>query len=272
MQFKRQLLNLISIGYKPIDFVKLPLIRIGFPLLFSRSHYRKKLKIIRGYNPEVAHIISLEFRNDRQIKIQKQIQSTEYRYLLHTAVHGKKVDRLSIANGVVSKQSLRYLSNGSLGAILSHCQLWRDLLESNHPTFLIFEDDAVIPDDLDIKVKKLISQIPTSYDILYLGSGLKRFSNARKIVSPLLYQPYFPRRGLYAYIISMEGIKKILDNIFPIKITCGGIDTVIGNLVRRKILVAYHSYPDICQVDRMSPSNIYNFQDKRKKLHKENLV
>lgn len=110
------------------------------------------------------------------------------------------------------------------------------------------------------------------FDLIYLGSGINKRYNFRKNTAGHFFKPFYPKNGLFAYIISDNGIKNIIRHLFPIVITCGGLDTIVGNLVRKKLVKAHNVKQDLCSIDYTSPSNIYNFSNKRKKLHEMELL
>ena len=90
-------------------------------------------------------------------------------------------------------------------------------------------------------------------------------------ISDNLYVPLYPRSGQYAYIVSQTGARKILNNIFPVKIVLGGIDTIIGRLISKGVLNAYHAYPNLCKVNLKTESNIINNSKVLKKIHHSEL-
>ncbi|PTB90669.1 hypothetical protein C9994_17005, partial [Marivirga lumbricoides] len=84
--------------------------------------------------------------------------------------------------------------------------------------------------------------------------------------------PWICRRGFYSYIVSKKGVKKLLNLILPINITCGGIDTLVGREVRKQNVNAYRTERNFFDVDKESPSDIINPDEPNKILSKTNIV
>jgi GR25 family glycosyltransferase involved in LPS biosynthesis len=110
-----------------------------------------------------------------------------------------------------------------IACALSHIELWKQLLSDNCDKYLIFEDDAKMTDNLIFKLKYIDSKKET-YDMLYLG--YQYFSNETQNDSSKYMQKVKPNRillddidydiyvgGYFAYIITKEGAKKMLDFI-----------------------------------------------------------
>jgi GR25 family glycosyltransferase involved in LPS biosynthesis len=265
----RRFLNALALKYKIGDLFEYSLIR--FNLGPKKFKVRNALRTVQLPEIDEAHIVSLPFRLDRRVEMENQFKGLSIRYFFHDAIHGAHIDLNSISRSTVSDQSRRYLSKGSIGALLSHYQLWEILYSRPQQYHLILEDDAIIPSTLSSKITSILKQVPTDFDILYLGSGCKKSRNTRALITQNLYEPYFPRKGLYSYLVTRVGLKKLLNHTFPVKITCGSLDTIVGNLVRLKILSAFHVCPDICTVNLNSPSNVYNFSQPTKMLHANEL-
>ncbi|WP_133259631.1 glycosyltransferase family 25 protein [Pseudochryseolinea flava] len=215
----------------------------------------------------MALVVSLPFREDRRAGLLncKEMQQFDWKFL--DAIHGKSIEVNSIPTEIVSAQSQRSLSNGSIGAILSHYAAWNELLSTQEDSFYVFEDDIILTSDFKKNLENIWADIPANFDIIYLGSGMSIKNDMLAKVSNNIYVPHFPRRGLYGYILSRTGIGKLIRLVFPINILFGGIDTVIGNLVRRDALNAYHVHPDLCTTDMTFTSNIYNPSVPDKHLH-----
>jgi GR25 family glycosyltransferase involved in LPS biosynthesis len=265
----RRILNGVALGYKLSDIPSFIIVKSGLQYSLRKEVARRSLGD-RTINLK-AHIVSLRFRCDRRIQIIAGLKMAQVPYHLHDAVYGRSITINQISTAQFSEQSRKYLSSGSIGAIISHYQVWISLLNSGEKTHLILEDDVIIEPELLTRIKNL--HLPfLDFDIVYLGSGTKKKFNFRTSVDEQIFEPFYPRKGLYAYIITNNGIRNIIKHLFPIKITCGSLDTIVGNLVRKKIIKALQVFPDMCFVDLRSPSNIYNFSDRGKKLHEMELV
>ena len=138
------------------------------------------------------------------------------------------------------------------------------MLSSTEDCLLVFEDDIVISVDQD-DLLKIMSVIPKDFDLLYLGSGRQPTDNLRH--GFYFTKPFSVRSGAYSYVLSRKGVEIILENLFPIKIARGGIDTLLGVLTMRKKIVTYHLVPSICNVNALFPSDIRNTSISGKKYY-----
>jgi GR25 family glycosyltransferase involved in LPS biosynthesis len=62
-----------------------------------------------------------------------------------------------------------FCTDGVKGCAISHHRVWEDALKNGYSRILVFEDDSLIPDDFDKKVRDIMIKLPNSYDILFLG-------------------------------------------------------------------------------------------------------
>lgn len=211
-------------------------------------------------------IISLKFRNDRRIVLERMMNKNEISFEYIDGIHGQTLNEYECFD-FFNKTSFKNLSNGSIGCILSHAKAYKQILINDYDYLLIFEDDVIIEDNFKLQLKIFLKSIPKDFDILYLASNISMTTNMRGWISDSLYIPMYPRSGQYGYIVSNAGARKILKTIFPVKIVAGGIDTLIGRLVSKGLLNAYHAHPNLCKVNIETESNIFNRSKGLKKMH-----
>jgi len=256
-----RILNGIAINYNAGDLMKY----LNFQV--SKSNLKNTRKIAPDSFKIKNVVLSLKFREDRRTSIQNNFELLQIPFCFFDAIHGK-TQKLKIRESIhLSPISERYLSPGSLGCLASHISMWKELIESGYDGYLIFEDDIIIH-KTHSEIKELIQNIPVDFDIVYLGSGSHKSRINMKKISPNLLKPFSVRKGAFCYLISKKGVHKILEQINEIKITCGGIDTILGLLTMRNKIIAYHTYPSFCNVNIDSPSNIRNNSIPLKTLYK----
>jgi GR25 family glycosyltransferase involved in LPS biosynthesis len=120
-------------------------------------------------------------------------------------------------------------SVGEIGCYLSHTKIWQEIVDNNYENCIIFEDDVIPETDYDTILKN-IDSIPEDYDIAYLGWWNRystKYNNKNKDWlfsndSDLKKQNVL---GLYSYIISNKGAKKLLSKAFPIDVQ---LDTYVS--------------------------------------------
>jgi GR25 family glycosyltransferase involved in LPS biosynthesis len=153
----------------------------------------------------------------------------------YEAVFGENLDIRIIPNHIIStaakkqiqsKTQKQYgisLTYGSAACALSHYLIYEECSADNKP-YMIFEDDIIIQQSFDNNLNSLLNlflseNLNDSYDIIYLGYNEIPISKPRGLIT-----------GLYGYILSNKGAKKILDNVFPLQ---QQIDSSISNNIEK---------------------------------------
>jgi len=119
------------------------------------------------------------------------------------------------------------LTRGAVGCAMTHKSIWEDVATTKKDLVLILEDDAVILPDFRKKISSIISELPATWDILYLGSGggggrgdpapLTLRNSGKKSISPHLAQPSSRIYGLFGYAINWRGAERLLKRVFPLR-------------------------------------------------------
>lgn len=112
----------------------------------------------------------------------------------------------------------------SIKTWLSHYSLWQFIVDNKLETTLILENNTVLSNNFLDKFTKLWSYVPKNWDIILLGCGGSCETEStskiiaehlfRRINTPInnyVFRPAFPT-GLYAYMITYNGAKKLLDH------------------------------------------------------------
>ena len=145
----------------------------------------------------------------------------------------KYLDNNTITNNYIRDVILKYNNNnyylkGKLGVLLSHTGLFKKIIseENNKDWFLIMEDDVNIKinnsNDIIQLLNKYIYVVSKSYPKckyikLFIHSDNKKhqFDQKNKI-SDNLYKLCKKQWSNVIYLIHYDGIKILLDNLFPI--------------------------------------------------------
>ena len=179
------------------------------------------------------YYINLDRRPDRKEHVEK---SLEYLDLLNIttridAVDGNKIIPDEISKKLITQEGLSDaydkegelyapLTIGGIGCALSHRNTYKKIIFNNIQKCLILEDDAKLNADFLKILEEVEQNIPTDFDMLFLGyhvAYIEENVNNYCFIPDRVY-------GLFGYIVSLEGAKKLLD-IFPIS---QQIDTVIS--------------------------------------------
>ena len=203
-----------------------------------------------------AYMISL---NDSTEKID-YLKSFGIETVLVKGVNGKTIPMEEIVKRV-SNTYKTFGPKGAIGCALSHMNTWKMFLETDDEYAIIFEDDVVLEDNFNEKLKLALQDVPKDYDILYLGcTGCdeeQEFNTVKFMatlwMSPKTFNP--PRKitdnisipsaafATHAYIVSRKGATKLLDQLDG-KLH-HHIDICIQNLVLDNQIESYSVTPRI---------------------------
>jgi GR25 family glycosyltransferase involved in LPS biosynthesis len=203
-----------------------------------------------------AYMISL---NDSTEKID-YLKSFGIETVLVKGVNGKTIPDEEIVKRV-SNTYKTFGPKGAIGCAISHMNTWKMFLETNDEYAIIFEDDVILEDNFNEKLKLALEDIPKNYDILYLGCAgcdEEQKFNAVKFIATLFMSPktFNPPQKIsdhisipsvalctHAYIVSRRGATKLLDQLDG-KIN-NHIDICIQNLVLDNQIESYSVTPRV---------------------------
>lgn len=148
---------------------------------------------------------------------------------------------------------------GVIGAALSHCTLWQELLTSQDSARLIIEDDVEFCKDFMAKYSHCVAQmnlVDPNWDFLYLGFSLynrkqyeaELWNDNLPLVTPFDNRLCFGA-GFFGYMISRSGAQKLLAyiKVNGIKRAIDCIPPVLPNVKR------YSCIPNIIQTPCFGP-------------------
>ena len=175
-----------------------------------------------------AFCITLERRQDRWRRFQDQSGIDGLNIKKFLGVDGKTIDirkddrvALCTKRNILSKTRRSHEeldSVGGVGCALSHIAVWQWMVDNNQELCLVFEDDAVVPQDFIQKANGCISQSsilkdPKKWDMWLLGGT---WENLTRIPG----EPKAVRVGefvlFHAYVMTLHGAKRLLKDVYPI--------------------------------------------------------
>lgn len=178
---------------------------------------------------EKIYFINLDEDTNKRIYFEKEIKKSilAKKCKKYTAVIGKYLDIRLIPNSIITESAKQdvlqrkqrtygiSLTYGSLACALSHYFIYKECEQAQKP-YLIFEDDIIIDNNFDIDLNRVISNIADrDYDILYLGyNEIGGFAKTQ--INDVLSEPRGLITGLYGYVVTPSGAKKLLKSIFPL--------------------------------------------------------
>ncbi len=182
-------------------------------------------------------IISLTHALGRRKFMREQMARLKIDYEFFDAVDGNKLSHADISklNIKEGEQCLkRQLSQGEIGAAVSHLHVYEKMLAENIERLIVLEDDAQLNDDFTVLINNLNSA-PLQWDLAYLGhsSSLETTPLFGENIYPLslweshtlplppaatttkyrMGPPIVPLFGAYAYVITKKGAEKLIQTI-----------------------------------------------------------
>lgn len=126
-----------------------------------------------------------------------------------------------------------FCSYGAVGCSLSHYQLWRQLLDSDHDAYLILEDDARLK-ATETELNAYLDALSTfDWDVGYLGFIKPKFiHHTDQRVHPNVFAIRDMTLTTHAYLIHRRGAHKLLTYAFPI---VDQIDSYMSYMMERGV-------------------------------------
>jgi len=104
-------------------------------------------------------------------------------------------------------------SPSMIGCGMSHINLWKKIVREGINKALILEDDFILKDNFLYKFNNTFKNSPEKYDAIFMTDNTVHNKNIKFMdINKYFYKQIFISQTL-AYIITIEGAKKILDNI-----------------------------------------------------------
>ena len=141
-----------------------------------------------------VYCINLERRPDRR-------QEAEAEFMKH----GLDVEFWNATDGKRDAPEGLKITRAEWGCADSHIRIWRDVVEQNYGTVLVFEDDVKILPNFNEKMNQVLEEAPPQWEFINLGSLDGRDRGIR--VSPLLREGAI--YGTHCYLISNRGARKL---------------------------------------------------------------
>jgi len=186
-----------------------------------------------------AFVINLPDRKLRLSRISRRLKNLHIEF--------------EIVEGIIPPFSKKLIHNkGHLGATLSHLYIWEKAKREKYKFFLVFEDDALFRDDSEEIFKESITQLPTNWDMFFmgfclLGKNTKISNNIFSFEKGCHFHAYAVNSKALNYIIKKGKI--FIENMKNGK--KGFIDNFIMSDIQLK---KYHIHP-ILSVQEPSFSN-----------------
>ena len=160
-------------------------------------------------------VINLPQRTDRWDQVRKSFENTGLQLQKWDATDGKTLSAEYVRK-VTSTFCNYFCSNSMIGIWLSHYNLWKYIADHKLTNVLILEDDAKPVDNFNEKFNKYWTNMPSDWDIVFLGCFQCDGSTSGKgdniNGNPFLFIPDFPA-GMHGYMLSDAGAQKLVHEL-----------------------------------------------------------
>ena len=129
---------------------------------------------------------------------------------------------------IKDKDKKMIMSSGpEIGISFSHMGVWKDIVKKKIPYTLILEDDFTINIGFQNNFKEAWNELPKDFDLFYLSYSPSSDGFKYDLYKNNLLKIHKGIWWLSGYILSYEGVKKLVDN-FPV---VGVVDMWINHII-----------------------------------------
>lgn len=201
------------------------------------------MKTLNSYFGKI-YCINLDKRIDRWEESKKQFQKVDIEVERYSAFDGnqiKNVENLFVGH---------FEKAGQFGCLISHLNVIKKAKESEIPSVVILEDDAVFCDDFNGKLNLGMDEMPEDWDMIFFGSNhvhppIKISDKIYKLQRAYSAHCYVIRDRMYDELIRL--IEPMNE---PLDVTYANIQPVFNCYVFNPHLVWQRpGYSDICEMD-----------------------
>jgi len=182
-------------------------------------------------------IVNLLRRTDRRLAVTRELERHAITaYSFFPAIDGKQ---LAVTDDIARQFAGNDFNSaaGVIGCAMSHIALWRQLVASTEPAYIILEDD--------IHIREWAPPTTYPFDIMFLGYTTWK-PEGRDESTPAEFTPDRFVGGTFAYIISRAGAARLLEWIETHGVR-HGIDYIMARCVPN--LVIKHVQPHMVTSD-----------------------
>ena len=146
----------------------------------------------------------------------------------------------------------RFLRQSEISLIFKHNYIWEQMVENDIENVLVLEDDVVFADDFIEKFNEYITELPTDYDLLWVGTccGI----HATVTSESHIYEGS-GSRCTHAYMINKKCATKMLEHH---KINNSPTDFMFNEAIRKYGLRNYWLEPSLIDQNEIFNSSVQN--------------
>ena len=169
------------------------------------------------------YIVNLKRRDDRQIKLTKELAEHNIdNYQFTEAVDGKDLNLPEMAEKNLISFERTNLKSGEVGCYLSHYNILKSILNSSNELNLILEDDVWFVPNFRNRLNRALRLAKNAeWDMFFIGihyhDGDFPRGNFIGHKGDGIFYPDNLIYGTHAYLIKKSSVQKIIDLMFPVK-------------------------------------------------------
>ena len=205
-----------------------------------------KVFIMHQKNIDKMYYINLSRRDDRRLKMEKQISDIQILSKMerYDAIDWKDInfENEVLLDKLYTKKEKGYKLGISLtpGLVALHntfAEIYKKNLFNNYGNILICEDDIVFVDDFEIKFTKALKNIPNDWDMIHFGYIKSDLIIKEKINN--FYSTYEYKPGNQCFMVNKKACEVFLQYMTHPKMA---VDSdMVHRIVRKGLLKGYIS-------------------------------
>jgi len=185
-------------------------------------------------------VLNLDRAADRKEEMISQFQKLEIKnYFFVPAYDGRYMTNLTLnANIGMGYGSGRQFQKGELGIIMTHLAIIKIAQMMNYEEIIVLEDDVILCEDWEERIKVLYKKLPKDWDYVYL-SGHSDYVKFKRYEDPIII-PSPKMVGAFSYMVNKSAYKKISNYCTSFMTT---FDDMIMHMIDQKKLKSYTYFP-----------------------------
>jgi len=188
-------------------------------------------------------VISLERATDRRIKMIDQLNTLKIDAIIMDAVDGEELTddeknkKLHLEDGYRLGETFK---PGEIACTMSHIKALQIAKEKQWPYLIVLEDDIILAEDFEKRIKFLFKIIPFNWEHVYLSGIPHPGSNIPPNLSYANIIPSVFTECTHSMIINNIVYDKVIDKLSLFETTT---DDIYGHMLFSKQLISYTYYP-----------------------------
>jgi len=173
-------------------------------------------------------VVNLERAEDRKDKLQKQFEALKIsNFSFFPAYDGKNIINAAFSVPIIKGVGIgRKLNISEISIIISHIGALKHAQIMGYDNVIILEDDVVICEDWEKRLKELKKVLPETWEYVYLAGHsdyvkIPMYETPTLINAPLMV-------GAFSYMVNKKGIEKLIK-------FCGEFVTTYDDMITHKI-------------------------------------